>query len=323
MTRRTVLATLAALPCVGIAQGAAWPTAKPLTYVVPFLSGGTTDAVGRILAAELQTALKQSVVVDNKPGQGGSIGAAFVANAPPDGYTLFGGTISTHAINPSMYRKLPYDPVRDFEPVALTVTAPIGLMVGSDLGVNSVSELIALLKRNEKKRTFASTGAGTTPHLAGQLLSDLTGLPLTHIAYKGSPPALVDVSTGEVSFTFDQLTAALPLIQAGKLKLLAVTTAKRVALFPSVPTMSEAGVAGFEMSSWQAVYVPKGTPKLIVDRLHSEIARALRMPSVQARLQGQLGLEIVNGDPQDLAALMSSEIPRWAELVRKSGARAD
>ncbi|WP_127998122.1 Bug family tripartite tricarboxylate transporter substrate binding protein [Piscinibacter defluvii] len=321
---RLAAGLLAATLAAGVAaQTPEWPQARPISYVVPFTAGGSTDVVGRTLAEKLQAALKQSVVVDNKPGQGGGIGAAFVAKAAPDGYTLFGGTISTHAINASLYRNLPYDPVKDFEPVALVATLPNVLLVDPNLGVNSVAELIALLKKDEKKRSFASSGAGTSTHLAGELFADLIGVPLQHIPYKGTPPAMVDVSSGQVTFMFDQMTAAVPLLQAGKLKLLAVTTPKRIALAPNTPTMVEAGVPGFEMASWQAVYAPKGTPRPIVERLHAEIARALQQPDVQAKLHGQLGMDLVGGSPQELAALMAREIPRWAALVKKSGASAD
>lgn len=325
MNRRTVLSCLVlplslALAGAAVAQTTDWPQAKPITYIVPFTAGGSTDVVGRVLAEKLQIALKQTVVVDNKPGQGGGIGASFVAKAAPDGYTLFGGTISTHAINASLYKNLSYDPVKDFEPVALVATLPNVLLVDPALGVNSVAELIALLKKDEKRRTFASSGAGTSTHLAGELFADLIGVPLTHVPYKGTPPAMVDVSAGQVTFMFDQMTAALPLLQSGKLKLLAVTTGKRIALSPNTPTMIESGVPGFEMSSWQAVYAPKGTPKAVVHRLHAEIAKALKMPDVQAKLGGQLGMDLVGGTPEELAALMAREIPRWGALVKKSGA---
>jgi tripartite-type tricarboxylate transporter receptor subunit TctC len=328
MQRRPLLALAAAFALAPAWQAARaqtpeWPKARPITYVVPFTAGGSTDVVGRTIAEKLQAALGQTVVVDNKPGQGGSIGASFVAKSPPDGYTLFGGTISTHAINASLYKNLSYDPVRDFEPVALVATLPNVLLVDPNLGVNSVAELIALLKKDEKRRTFASSGAGTSTHLAGELFADLIGVPLSHVPYKGTPPAMVDVSSGQVTFMFDQMTAALPLLQAGKLKLLAVTTGKRIALAPNTPTMIESGLPGFEMSSWQAIYAPKGTPKPIVDRLHAEIAKALRQPDVQAKLGGQLGMDLVGGAPAELAALMAREIPRWAALVKKSGASAN
>ncbi|KLN57323.1 Bug family tripartite tricarboxylate transporter substrate binding protein [Variovorax paradoxus] len=313
---------LALAPAAVLAQ-AEWPAAKPITYVVPFTAGGSTDIVGRILSNKLQESLHQSVVVDNKPGQAGGIGAAYVAKAAPDGYTLFGGTISTHAINPSLYKKLPYDAMKDFEPVSLVGRLPNVLIVNSQLGVNSVAELIALLKKDESKRTFASSGAGTSTHLAGEMFADMIGVKLTHVPYKGTPPAMTDVASGLVPFMFDQVTAALPLVKSGRLKLLAVTTGKRIALVPELPTMIESGVPGFEMSSWQAVYAPKGTPKPIVQRLNAEIVKALKQPDVQAKLSGQLAMEIVGSTPEELRDHMAREIPRWAELVKKSGATAD
>jgi tripartite-type tricarboxylate transporter receptor subunit TctC len=324
MKRRHALTCLAAsLAAPAFAQAPEWPAAKTITYVVPFTPGGSTDVVGRTIAEKLQQALKQTVVVENKPGQGGDIGAAYVAKAPADGYTLFGGTISTHAINASLYKNLPYDPVKDFEPVALVAFLPNVLLVDPNAGVNSVQELIALLKKDPKRRTFASSGNGTSTHLAGEMFADMIDVPLTHVPYKGTPPAMVDVSAGQVTFMFDQMTAALPLLQAGKLKLLAVTTGKRIALAPNTPTMIEAGVPGFEMSSWQAIYAPKGTPKPVVQRLSQEIARALKQPDVQAKLGQNMGMEIVAGGPDELAALMAKEIPRWAALVKKSGASAN
>ena len=317
-----LFAALAWAPAAVLAQ-AEWPAAKTITYVVPFTAGGSTDIVGRILSNKLQESLHQSVVVDNKPGQAGGIGAAYVAKAAPDGYTLFGGTISTHAINASLYKKLPYDPMKDFEPVSLVGRLPNVLIVNSQLGVNSVAELIALLKKDESKRTFASSGAGTSTHLAGEMFADMIGVKLTHVPYKGTPPAMTDVASGLVPFMFDQVTAALPLVKSGRLKLLAVTTGKRIALVPELPTMIESGVAGFEMSSWQAVYAPKGTPKPIVQRLNAEIVKALKQPDVQAKLSGQLAMEIVGSTPDELRDHMAREIPRWAELVKKSGATAD
>jgi tripartite-type tricarboxylate transporter receptor subunit TctC len=317
------LLSAALAPVVALAQTPEWPAAKPIVYVVPFTPGGSTDIVGRTLAQKLGESLKQSVVVDNKPGQAGGIGAAYVARAAPDGYTLFGGTISTHAINASLYKKLTYDPMKDFEPVSLVARLPNVLIVNSQLGVNSVAELVALLKKDESKRTFASSGAGTSTHLAGEMFADLIGVKLTHVPYKGTPPALTDVAAGQVPFMFDQVTAALPLVKSGKLKLLAVTTGKRIALVPELPTMIESGIPGFEMSSWQAVYAPKGTPRPIVQRLNAEIVRALKQPDVQAKLSDQLAMEIVGSTPEELRDFMAKEIPRWAELVKKSGAVAD
>ncbi|MGJ7579738.1 Bug family tripartite tricarboxylate transporter substrate binding protein [Variovorax sp. RHLX14] len=327
ISRRQALAAFAAtlpatLPALAFAQ-ADWPTVKSITYVVPFTAGGSTDIIGRVLAQKLGESLKQSVVVDNRPGQAGGIGATLVARSKPDGYTLFGGTISTHAINASLYKKLSYDPVKDFEPISLVARLPNVLIVNSQLGVNSVAELVALLKKDPAMRNFASSGAGTSTHLAGEMFADAIGVKLTHVPYKGTPPAMTDVAAGLVPFMFDQVTAALPMVQSGKLKLLAVTTGKRIALQPQLPTMIESGIPNFEMSSWQAVYAPKGTPRVIVDRLNAEIVRALNLPDVREKLEGQLAMEIVGSTPEELAAHMAREIPRWAELVRKSGASAE
>ena len=320
MHRRFLLSCLAAtLPLAAAAQTPDWPRAKPITYVVPFTSGGSTDVIARTLAQKLQEALKQTVIVDNKPGQGGGIGASFVARSAPDGYTLFGGTISTHAINASLYKNLGYDPVKDFEPVALVAFLPNVLLVDPNLGVNSVAELVALLKKDEKKRTFASSGAGTSTHLAGELFADLIGVPLTHIPYKGTPPAMVDVSAGQVTFMFDQMTAALPLLQAGKLKLLAVTTARRIGLAPNTPTMIEAGVAGMEIdSSWYGVFAPAKTPTAIVSKLHAEIRKALTAPAVRESL-ASIGMEPVGSTPADFKKFVETSIRRYAELVKLAG----
>ena len=328
-TRRRLMQALgtaglaATVPGLASAQAATnWPT-KNVIYVVPFTPGGSTDVIGRTLTGKLAERLGQPFVVDNNPGAAGAVGASFAAKAPADGYTLFGGTISTHAINASLYKNLPYDPVKDFEPVSLIAFLPNVLIVNAALGVNSVAELVALLKRDPSKRSFASSGAGTSTHLAGELLADILGIKLTHIPYKGTPQAMTDVASGQVPFMFDQMTAALPLVQAGKLKFLAVTTAKRTHVAPEIPTMMEAGVPKFEMSSWQAVYAPKGTPKPVIQKLQGEIVKILALPDVKDKLSNQLGMTIVGSTPEELAAHMAKEIPRWAELVRKSGATAE
>jgi tripartite-type tricarboxylate transporter receptor subunit TctC len=299
-----------------------WPS-KTVTYVVPFTPGGSTDVIGRTLTTALAERLGQPFVVENKPGAAGAVGASYVAKAAPDGYTLFGGTISTHAINASLYKNLPYDPIRDFEPVSLIATLPNVLIVNASLGLNTVADLVNLLKRDPGKRHFASSGAGTSTHLAGELFADIIHVPLSHVPYKGTPPALSDVASGQVPFMFDQMTAALPLVQAGKLKFLAITTAKRSHLAPDLPTMMESGIAKFEMSSWQAVYAPKGTSKAIVTKLQTEIVKILAQTDVKDKLANHLGMTIVGSSPEELAAHMAREIPRWAELVRKSGASAD
>ena len=322
MTSRIALAALAAAcaaaPLAVMAQD--YPN-KPITYIVPFTPGGTTDVIGRTIAQGLSTSLKQPVVVDNKPGQAGGIGASQVAKAKPDGYTLLGGTISTHAINAGLYKDLSYDPVKDFEPVTLVGFIPNALYVDASLPIKNVQELIAFLKANDKKRTFASSGSGTSTHLAGELFADIIGVKLEHIPYKGTPQAMQDVAGGNVTFMFDQLTAGLPLVKAGKLRLLAVTTAKRSPLSPDTPTMAEAGIKDFEMSSWQAVYAPKGTPKPIVDKLNGEIVKILKAPDTRQKMQDTMGIEVVASSPEELTKLMQSEIPRWTALIKKSGAQ--
>ncbi|MBP0632815.1 tripartite tricarboxylate transporter substrate binding protein [Cupriavidus sp. AcVe19-1a] len=318
--------TLAACVVFGIGAMSAqaqdkWPS-RPITWVVPFAAGGSTDIVARTIGQEVSRALGQPVVVENRPGAAGAVGAGYVARAKADGYTLFGGTISTHAINASLYKNLSYDPVKDFEPVSLVGYVPNVLMVNAELPVSNVQELIAYAKK-KNGLSFASSGAGTSTHLAGELFADLIHVPMTHVPYKGSPQAVQDVAAGLVPFLFDQLTAGEAMIKAGKLRALAVTSPKRSALLPKVPTMAEAGVSGFEMVSWQALYAPHGTPKDIVQRLNAEVVRALKQPAVQQRLSQQLGMEIVGSTPAELAALMDKEIPRWAALVKKSGAKAE
>jgi tripartite-type tricarboxylate transporter receptor subunit TctC len=325
MNRRSALAALCAAALALTAAGLhaqAWP-AHPITYVVPFTPGGTTDVIGRTITQNLAPVLGQPVIVENKPGAAGAVGAGFVAKSRPDGYTLLGGTISTHAINAGLYKDLPYDPVKDFEPITLVGFIPNALYANAQLPVNSVQDLIALLKKDEKQRTFASSGAGTSTHLAGELFADRIGVKLTHVPYKGTPQAFQDVVGGQVAFMFDQLTAGLPLVKAGKLKLLAVTTAKRSPLSPETPTMAEAGVKDFEMVSWQAVYAPKGTPQPVVQRLNTEIVKILKTPAVRDQMAAAMGIEVVASNPAELTALMQDEIPRWTALIKKSGAQAN
>jgi len=305
------------------AHASDWPTAKPITWVVPFAAGGSTDVVARVVGQELATSLKQAVVVDNRPGAGGAIGVQSVARSPADGYTLIGGTISTHAINASLYKKLPYDPVKDFEPVTLIAYVPNVLMVNADLGVNTVQELVAWIRKNPDKASYASSGAGTSTHLTGAQMADLIKVPMQHIAYKGSPQALQDVAAGNVPFLFDQLTAGLPLVKAGKLKFLAVTTKTRSPLAPDVPTTAEAGFPGLDLVSWQAVYAPKGTPKAVVTRLNADIVKALKTPELKTKLETQFGMQVVGSSPAELATITAADTVRLGELVRKSGASAE
>ena len=310
------LATLAAL-----AHAQAWP-AKPIKYVVPFAPGGTTDILARTIGEKLALALGQPVVIENKPGAGGGVGADFTAKAAPDGYTIMGGTISTHAINASLYDKLPYDPVKDFVPITLLARVPNMLVVNPAVPAKNVTELIALLKANPNKYTFASSGNGTSQHLSGELFKAMAGVDMQHIPYKGSPPALQDVVGGQVTMTFDNITTALPLAKAGRLRALAVTTATRSAVAPEVPTLAESGLPGFEVGSWQGVFAPSGTPPDIVKRLNTEIVKILNLPDVKEKLTG-LGAEPVGNTSEEFSAMVKSEVVKWAEVVKKSGAKVD
>ncbi|HUQ25450.1 MAG TPA: tripartite tricarboxylate transporter substrate binding protein [Burkholderiales bacterium] len=298
-----------------------WPS-KPLKYIVPFAPGGTTDILGRMVAAGLQNALGQPVVVENKPGQAGSLGAAELARAAPDGYTVGGGTISSHAINASLYSKLPYDPIKDFAPITMLATLPNMLVVHPSLGVNNVQELIALLKASPNKYSFGSAGNGTSQHISGELFKIMAGVSMQHIPYKGSGPMIPDLLSGTIGMSFENITTAYPPAKAGRLKALAVTSAKRSFVAPEVPTLAEAGLAGYDISSWQAMYAPAGTPKDIVARLHAETAKILRMPENVKKLN-DVGLEPGGMRPEELTALMRDDIPRLGKVVKDSGAQVD
>jgi len=316
-----VLAGVAFAMSATVAGAQTWPS-KPVKWVVPFAPGGTTDILARTVAEKLQAALGQPVVVENKPGAGGAVGAEFTAKAAPDGYTIMGGTISTHAINASLYAKLPYDPVKDFAPITLIARVPNMLVVYPGVPAKDVKELIALMKANPGKYSFASSGNGTSQHLSGELFKSMAGVDMQHIPYKGSPPALQDVVGGQVTMTFDNITTAWPLAKAGKLRALAVTTAKRSSVAPDVPTLAESGLPGFEVGSWQGVFAPAGTPPEIVKRLNVEIVRILNLPDVREKL-GNLGAEIVADSPEEFAALVKGEVVKWADVVKKSGAKVD
>jgi tripartite-type tricarboxylate transporter receptor subunit TctC len=321
---RAVLALICApLLCVLFASAHAqpWPS-KPIRYIVPFAPGGTTDILGRMVAAGLSSSLSQPVVVENKPGQAGSIGAAELARATPDGYTIGGGTISSHAINATLYPKLPYDPVKDFAPITMLATLPNMLIVHPSLNVASVRELVDLLKAHPNKYSFGSAGNGTSQHISGELFKIMTGTQMQHIPYKGSGPMIPDLLAGTIQLSFENITTAYPQVKGGKLKALAVTSSKRSFVAPEVPTMAEAGLAGYDISSWQAMYAPAGTPRDIVARLHAETVKALRSPENQKKLS-DLGLDAGGMSPEELAALMRADIPRLGKVVRESGAKVD
>ncbi len=323
LMRAALALVCAPLLCVLCASAHAqpWPS-KPIRYIVPFAPGGTTDILGRMVAAGLSSSLGQPVVVENKPGQAGSIGAAELARAAPDGYTIGGGTISSHAINATLYPKLPYDPVKDFAPITMLATLPNMLIVHPSLNVASVRELVDLLKANPNKYSFGSAGNGTSQHISGELFKIMTGTQMQHIPYKGSGPMIPDLLAGTIQLSFENITTAYPQVKGGKLKALAVTSSKRSFVAPEVPTMAEAGLAGYDISSWQAMYAPAGTPRDIVARLHAETVKALRSPENQKKLS-ELGLDAGGMAPEDLAALMRADIPRLGKVVRESGAKVD
>jgi tripartite-type tricarboxylate transporter receptor subunit TctC len=319
-----IVGTLVALSLAAfapVANAEVWP-AKPIKWIVPFAPGGTTDILARTISEKLSQALGQPVIIENKPGAGGGVGADFTAKAPPDGYTIMGGTISTHAINASLYKSLPYDPVKDFAPITLIARVPNMLVVNPDVPAKNVAELIALMKANPAKYTFASSGNGTSQHLSGELFKAMAGVDMQHIPYKGSPPALQDVVGGQVTMTFDNITTAWPLAKAGKLRALAVTTARRSAIAPDVPTLAESGLAGYEVGSWQGAFAPAGTPPEIVKRLNAEMVKIINMPDVREKLVG-LGAEPVANTPEEFGALVKTEVAKWADVVKKSGAKVD
>ena len=282
-TMRNAFAGLVLALVAGAVVAQQWPS-KPIKWVVPFAPGGTTDILARTIGEKLSVTLGQPIIVDNKPGAGGGVGADQVAKSPADGYTIMGGTISTHAINASLYSNLPYDPVRDFAPITLIVRVPNMLVVNPELPAKDVRELIALLKASPGKYSFASSGNGTSQHLSGELFKTMTGVEMQHIPYRGSPPALADVVGGQVAMTFDNITTAWPLVKGGKLRALAVTTAKRSPIAPDVPTLAESGLPGYEIGSWQGVFAPAGVSTEIVKRLNTEIVRIINAPDVRQKL---------------------------------------
>ena len=298
-----------------------WPS-KPIKYIVNFAPGGTTDILARMIAPKLSEALGQPVVVENKPGQAGSVGAAELARSAPDGHTIGSGTISSHAINVSLYPKLPYDVLKDFTPITMLATLPNMLVVHPSIPANNVQELVAFLKANPNKHSFGSAGNGTSQHMSGELFKTMTGVQMQHIPYKGSGPMIPDLLGGTISMSFENLTTAYPPAKQGKLKALAVTSAKRSFIAPEVPTMAEAGLAGYDISSWQALFAPAGLPKPVHDRLYAEVVKALKAPDVVKRLQ-DLGLDAGGMTPDELAAKLREDIPRLGKIVRDSGAKVD
>ncbi len=332
MNRRNLLAAAFVSACAALlplahAQ-APWPS-KPIRIVVPFAAGGTTDILARALAPELQKALGQPVVVDNKPGAGGNLGAGEVAKAPGDGYTFLMGTVGTHGINASLYPKLPYDPIKDFVPVSLVAGVPNVAVMNPESarrwGIESVADLVRVLRANPGKLNMASSGNGTSIHLAGELFKSMTGTFMVHIPYRGSGPALIDLMGGSMDIMFDNLPSAMPQIKAGKLKALAVTSAKRSSALPDLPTIAEAGgtqLKGFDASSWFGLLAPTGTPMDVVNRVQQETAKALSAPDIKQRLEAQGAIPSGNTSAE-FAKHIADETAKWAKVVKASGARVD
>ena len=317
---QALAAVLAGPAALAASAQAAWP-AKPIRYIVPFAPGGTTDLLARVVCEKLALALGQPIVIENKAGQGGSVGSAELARAAPDGYTIGGGTISSHAINATLYDKLPYDPVTSFTPITLYATQPNVLVLHPSVPASNLREFIALLKANPEKYAFGSAGTGTSQHISGEMFKTQAGVRMQHIPYRGSGPMLTELLGGTLTVAVDNLSPALPHIRAGKLRALAVTTAVRSSVAPDIPTLAELGLTGFELSSWQAVFAPAGTPPAIIDRLYTEIARILKLPDVAKRL-GDSGLDLSGMPPAELAALVKADGPRLGKVVRESGATA-
>ena len=318
---RTCALALCAIAPLAAAQSVAYPT-KPVRIVVPFPAAGTTDFLARAVAHKLSEAWGQQVIVDNRPGAGGNIGSELVAKSAPDGYTLLMGTVGTHAINPSLYAKMPYDHVKDFTPVILVAGVPNVLVVHPSLPASSVQELIAYAKANPGKLNFASSGNGTSIHLSGELFKAMTGVQMAHVPYKGSAPALTDLVGGQVQLMFDNLPSSLAFIKAGQLRALAVTSASRSPTLPDLPTLAESGLPGFEASSWFGLLAPAGTPKDIVAKIHTAVAAWLASNDAKEKLVVQ-GAIAAGGSPDAFAQHIAAETAKWAKVVKASGARVD
>ena len=327
LQRRHLLASVGSfcLPTSLFAQ-TGWPN-KPVRIVVPFAPAGTTDILARALAPELGKAFGQTFLIDNKPGAGGNLGADAIAKSPPDGYNLLMGTVGTHAINASLYPKMPFDPVRDFAPIVLVAGVPNVLVMNPAKAeayrIHSVADLIRYAKANPGKLNMASSGNGTSIHLSGELFKAMTGTFMLHFPYRGSGPALLDLMGGTMDLMFDNLPSALPQIKGGKLKALAVTSAQRSAALPDVPTIAEAGpVKGFDASSWFGLFAPSGTPPDIVNRIQQETAKAFQSPAFKERLVSQ-GAIPGGQPPAEFVRFIAAETKKWAQVVKVSGAKVD
>jgi tripartite-type tricarboxylate transporter receptor subunit TctC len=303
-------------------NGLAQSPGQPMRLVVPFPPGGTADLLGRLVAQRLGDALKTTVVIDNRVGAGGSVGAEVVAKAPPDGTTLLLGNASTHAINQWLYKRIGYDPIKDFAPIAQVANVPLIMLVHPSLPVKSAKDLVALARKRPGQMNYASGGAGSTTHLSMELLKTLLKLDIAHIAYRGSGPALSALMAGEIPVMIELMPSALALVKAGKLEALAVTSGKRSALLPDVPTLAETVSPGYEVASWFGVIAPAGTPAATISRLNAEIVKFMATAEVRDRML-TLGAEPATGSPDDFLKFIRAEGARWEKVVQSSGAKAD
>jgi tripartite-type tricarboxylate transporter receptor subunit TctC len=311
----------ALLLAIASASAGAFPD-KPVRFVIGFTPGGPSDILARAVGQKLAERWGQQVVIENRPGAGGNLAAETVAKSAPDGHTWLLGNNSILATNHALYKKLPYDPVKDFAPVALVAVQPNILVVHPDVPAKSVSELIEILKKNPGKLNYASSGAGAAAHLAGELFKTMAGVDVVHVPYKGAQPALTDLIAGQVQLMFATSASVIPYMKAGRLRALAVTTAQRSPSVPELPTISEAGLPGFEATTWHGVVVPAATPVPLVQKLNQDINAVLKEKDLSERLSG-LGAEILTGTPKDFADYIAREIPKWTKVVRDSGAKAD
>lgn len=318
---RAMCALTCVMPLAQAQEPANWP-AKSVTLVVGFPPGTATDSVARVLAERFSSRMGQSFVIDNKPGQGGSVGAAAAAKAKPDGYTFVVSATAPMSINPYVYPRLSYDPIKDFSPVGIHTWLPYAIVVNANSKINTYSDLRAVALAHPGQLTYASIGNGTTSHLIVLLLQQRTGLKLTHVPYKGSAQAQTDLIGGQVDMTFDTVVSMLPHIKSGKLRPLAVSTLKRSPLLPDVPTLHELGVSQFEVGAWLGILAPAGTPRSIVDKLNSELNLALEDEGVKTKLTA-MGSEILKNTPDEFATFIRSENERWSKLVRDTGAKID
>ena len=320
LLRAITTAILVLVTGSAFAQASAYPD-KPIRFVVPYPPGGGTDVIARIVQDRLRAALGQSIVIDNRGGAGGSIGTEVVARSAPDGYTVL-FTLSSHTINPAIFSKLTFDTARDFEPIGIVCSLPQILVANPQFPANTVQQLIAMAKEKPGSLSFASVGNGSPGHLAGEMMKIRTGTQLTHIPYRGGGPAVTDVVSGQVPLLWVSIPAAAQFVKQKQLKALAVSTVKRSAAFPDVPTMQEVGIADFEVDSWYAMFVPAKTPRAIVDRLNAALNTVLKEPEIREKLLAQ-GSEAVGGTPEQLGAVVNAELPKWAKLVKDAGIKAD